>query len=83
MFLQGAQGDVNHINVNPTKEQTELTKIDFDGVPRGIKYTEYMGKTIANACLSVYDKVKEIDSSVIAFGEKIISLPSNKENDKL
>ncbi|MBR5543345.1 MAG: hypothetical protein IKU65_04545, partial [Oscillospiraceae bacterium] len=51
MFIMGAQGDVNHVNVAPTPEQTALSVIDFDGVPRGIKHAEYMGRVIAGATL--------------------------------
>ncbi|MBQ5777603.1 MAG: neutral/alkaline non-lysosomal ceramidase N-terminal domain-containing protein, partial [Oscillospiraceae bacterium] len=44
MFLLGAQGDVNHVNVNPTPGESAISKIDFDSVPRSIKHAEHMGR---------------------------------------
>ncbi len=83
MFIMGAQGDVNHVNVNPTPEQAALSKIDFDGVPRGIKHAEYMGRVIAGATLSVYSLTRPIVADKISYASKEVSLPSHQENDKL
>lgn len=83
MFIMGAQGDVNHVNVNPTPEQAALSKIDFDGVPRGIKHAEYMGRVIAGAALAVYSLTRPIVADKISFASKEVSLPSHQENDKL
>ena len=47
MFLQGAEGDINHINVHPSSIEKKLLKPDFDGVPRGIEYTAQGGKSAA------------------------------------
>lgn len=51
MFLLAPQGDVNHVNVRPTKGESEISEIDFDGVPRSIKHAEHMGRVIAGAVL--------------------------------
>ena len=83
VFLLGAQGDVNHVNVNPTPEQAALSKIDFDGVPRGIKHAEYMGRVIAGATLAVYSITRPIVADKISYASKEVSLPSHQENDKL
>lgn len=42
MFLLAPQGDVNHVNVHPAKGEREISKIDFDGVPRSIKHAEHI-----------------------------------------
>ena len=38
VFLLAPQGDVNHVNVNPTEGEKAISKIDFDGVPRSLEY---------------------------------------------
>jgi len=83
VFLMGAQGDVNHVNVAPTPEQEALSVIDFDSVPRGIKHAEYMGRVIAGATLAVYSLTRPITADKISYASKEVSLPSHQENDRL
>lgn len=83
LFLLGPQGDVNHVNVNPTPELEKLYKIDFDGVPRGVEYTKYMAKVLSDAVLSVYNEAQLIQTDSLNFAQKTIRLPSNQENDRL
>lgn len=83
MFLQAPQGDVNHVNVNPSKGEATISAIDFDGVPRGIKYTEHMGRVIAGAVLSVCSITERVKADKISFKTKAVELPSNQENDRL
>ncbi len=57
ILFNGAQGDVNHINVHPTGgDGNDLTK-DFDDVDRGYGHARHIGRVIAGAVLQVYDKV--------------------------
>lgn len=83
VFLLGCQGDVNHVNVNPTKGQSAITEIDFDGVPRGIKHAEYMGRVLAGAVLSVCSITEEVKADKISFATKTVELPSYQQNDRL
>lgn len=83
MFLLGAQGDVNHVNVNPTRAESAISRIDFDSVPRSIQHAEHMGRIIAGAVLSVYSITEEIRADKISFGSKMVMLPSNQENERL
>lgn len=83
MFLLGPQGDVNHVNVNPTKGESAISKIDFDGVPRSIKHAEHMGRIIAGAVLSVCSITDEVKADKIKFASKMVNLPSHQENDRL
>lgn len=83
MFLLGCEGDVNHVNVNPTKGESAITKIDFDGVPRGIKHSQHMGRVIAGAVLSACSITEEVKSDKISYASKIVQLPSNQENDRI
>ena len=83
MFLLAPQGDVNHVNVNPTKGEQAISEIDFDGVPRSIKHAEHMGRIIAGAVLSVCSITEELKTDTISFASKMVELPSNQENDRL
>lgn len=83
MFLLGPQGDVNHVNVHPTKGESAISEIDFDSVPRSIKHAEHMGRVIAGAVLSVCSITEKVEGAEIAYVNKMVDLPSNQENDKL
>lgn len=83
MFLLGPQGDVNHVNVNPTEGESAISEIDFDGVPRSIKHAEHMGRVIAGAVLSVCSVTKKVKADEISFASKAIIIPSHQENDRI
>lgn len=83
MFLLGCEGDTNHINVNPTKAQSRISNIDFDGVPRSYEHSEYMGRVIAGAILSVCSLTEPVKYDRISYGSKTVKIPSNQENDRL
>jgi len=83
MFLQGAQGDVNHVNVNPTAAERTVFAIDFDGVPRGVGHAKHMGRVLAGAVLSVCSIAEEVKADTISYASKTVCLPSNQENDRI
>lgn len=83
IFLQGAQGDVNHVNVNPTPGEAAISIIDFDSVPRSIKHAEHMGRIIAGAVLSICSITQPVTADKIAYGSKRVDLPSYQENHRL
>lgn len=83
VFLLGCQGDVNHVNVNPTPEESAISVIDFDSVPRSFAHAEYMGRKIAGAVLSVISVTRKVSSDGISYTAGKVDLPANKENDKL
>jgi len=83
MFLLGFQGNVNHVNVHPTKGESSITTIDFDGVPRGIKHAEHMGRIIAGSVLSVCSITEPVKTDKITYASKRVDLPSNQENHRL
>ncbi len=83
MFVLGCQGDVNHVNVRPTKAEACISKIDFDGVPRSNFLAEHMGRIIAGAVLSVYSITEEVKTDKISYASAKVDLPSYQENDRL
>jgi hypothetical protein len=84
VFLTGAQGDVNHINPNPSKGDRKGLEYDsFDGVPRGYEHAKHMGRKVAAAVIATLDKTEPVSAETLSFGTKEISIPSNQENHRL
>lgn len=78
VFINGAEGEINHINVFATEEELHGMKIDFDDIPRGFGHTEYMGKIVAEAVRKVYDIVTYIDNTDICYSLKSAQIPTNR-----
>ncbi len=83
MFLLAPQGDVNHVNVSPTKGESAISKIDFDSVPRSIEHAQHMGRVVAGAVLSVCSITEELKTDKITFSSKTVHLPSHQQNERL
>jgi len=77
IFFNGAQGDVNHVNVHPRGGYLNDMFMDFDDVARGYKHARYMGRVVAGGVLQTYDKVKYVDVESLGFAQKIIEVPAN------
>lgn len=77
IFFNGAQGDVNHVNVHPQGGDFNGMFHDFDGVSRGYAHARHIGNVVTGAVLQVYEKVwyKDVDS-IKAISHKF-QLPSN------
>ena len=77
IFFNGAEGDVNHVNVNAKGGDHNDMFHDFDDVDRGYGHARHMGNVMAGAVLQVYDKVNYTDVDSLRFAKKISNLPSN------
>lgn len=77
IFFNGAQGDVNHVNVHPRGGYLNDMFMDFDDVARGYKHARYMGRVVAGGVLQAYDKVKYVDVNTIRSAQKHIQVPAN------
>ena len=77
IFFNGAQGDVNHVNVNAKGGDFNDTFHDFDDVDRGYGHARHMGNVVAAAVLQVFDKVNYTDVDSLRTLEKIIDIPSS------
>ena len=77
LFFNGAQGDVNHVNVHPTGGYLNDMFLDFDDVARGYGHARYMGRVVAGGILQAYDKVKYVDVESLKCMQKLIRVPSN------
>ncbi len=77
IFFNGAQGDVNHVNVHPTKGYLNDLFMDFDDVARGYGHARHMGRVVAGAVLQVFDKVEYVEVDSIKHLEKTLNVASN------
>jgi len=78
IFFNGAQGDVNHVNVHPTAGDFNDMFNDFDGCSRGYGHARHIARVVTGAVMSVYDKVEYIDADEVKYQQKIVEIPSNK-----
>ena len=77
LFFNGAQGDVNHVNVFPKGGDLNDMFMDFDDVSRGYGHARHIGNVLTGAVLQVYDKVAYRDVEGIRWLVRQISVPSN------
>ena len=77
VFFNGAQGDINHVNVKPVGGDLNGMFNDFDDVTRGYAHSRHIGHVVAGAIMSVYEKVEFMPVDEIKFTEKVIQLASN------
>ena len=76
ILLNGAQGDVNHVCVDPHSGEGEGLHPDFDDVDRGYGHCLHMGRTVAAAALSVWGKCAPAATGALRFGMETVSVPS-------
>ena len=77
IFFNGAQGDVNHVNVHPSEGFRNDLVHDFDDVDRGYGHARHIGNVVAGAVLQVYDKVYWRDVGRLAGCVREIEVPAN------
>ena len=77
IFFNGAQGDVNHVNVHPRGGDLNDMFMDFDDVSRGYGHARHIGNVLAGAVLQVYDKVCWQDVQSVSAAIRTIEVSSN------
>lgn len=77
IFFNGAQGDINHVNVKPVGGDLNGMFNDFDDVTRGYAHSRHMGNVVAAALMNVYEKVEFLPVKEIKYVEEIINVASN------
>jgi hypothetical protein len=82
IFFNGAQGDVNHVNVHPKAGDLNDMFMDFDGCSRGYGHARYIARVVTGAVLSVYDKVAFEDVDNVRYMQKVVNIPSNMPDPK-
>ena len=77
IFFNGAQGDVNHVNVHPRGGYLNDMFMDFDDVARGYKHAQYLGRVVTAGVLQTWDKVKYVDVDTVRCIQKQLQVPAN------
>ncbi|MEA4965491.1 MAG: hypothetical protein VB055_06695 [Oscillospiraceae bacterium] len=80
IFFNGAEGDVNHVNVHPKGGDLNDMFMDFDDVSRGYGHARHMGRVVAAATLQAFDKVQYVDVDTLRCLQRTIQVPSNMPN---
>ena len=78
VFLNGAQGDVNHVCTDPRPGEREGLHPDFDDVDRGYEHARHMGRVVAAAALAVWGKCEPVAAGPLRFGMRTISVPAQR-----
>ena len=68
MYINGAQGDTNHANVNAEEYMPR----------RGYVIAEHIGRTIAGTAISLYAMAEKVDGCPVAAKQINIEVPYNK-----
>ena len=76
--FNGAQGDVNHVNVHPRGGYLNGMFMDFDDVARGYDHAKYMGRVITAGVLQAYDKVKYVPAEDLHCIQRTVRVASNR-----
>ena len=82
IFFNGAQGDVNHVNVHPRGGDLNDMFIDFDDVSRGYGHARYIARVVTGGVLQAFDKVEYVDTDRVRFAQRIVNFPSNMPKKK-
>ncbi|MBR2930272.1 MAG: hypothetical protein IKC32_03475 [Clostridia bacterium] len=82
ILFNGAQGDVNHVNVHPKAGDFNDMFNDFDGCSRGYGHARHIARVVTGAVMSVYDKVEWLENTNLRYMERIVDIPSNKADPK-
>lgn len=77
VFVNGTQGDVNHVCVDPRPGELNGLAHDFDDVHRGYAHARHMGRVVACAALSVWDKCAPLAAGPVRFASKVVEVPSH------
>jgi hypothetical protein len=77
LVCNGAQGDVNHVNVHPRGGYLNGMFLDFDDVARGYSHAQYMARVVTGGVLQAFDKVQYVDVENISTIRRTIEVPSN------
>ncbi len=77
LFINGAQGDVNHVNPKSVGGQAIGMHRDFD-CPRGYDHAKHMGYVLAGGVLQIYEKMTHIELGKLHTGHKTVHVPSNR-----
>ena len=77
MFINGCEGDLNHVNFYAENGELNHLSFDFADGPRGYGHSRHMGYSLTGAVLQVYEKVNYTDVDSLRFARRVVHMPSN------
>lgn len=77
VYLNGAEGDVGHVNVFAKGGELNDLTVDFDDVLRGYGHARHMGRVVAASVLRTYDKVNYVDCDRLVTKQRVMLAKSN------
>ena len=77
MFLNGAQGDVNHLCRNPSPGRAALNEYRKKGTPTANAIAMYMGRAVAGVAMSVWDVCEDVPAGPVQGLSKMYPMPAN------
>ncbi len=78
IFLNGTQGDVNHVCVNPGPGELNGMHSDFDDVYRGYDHALHMANVVAGAALAQWLKCAPLADGKVRCAVKAVRVPSQR-----
>ena len=78
IVINGAQGDLNHCNVQPLPGEMNGLRRDFDAVDRGYDHARHMANVLAAAALRVWMKCIPLEGGQIRFLSQTVRIPAQK-----
>lgn len=78
LVLNGAEGDLNHVNVLPRPGETNGLHRDFDNVDRGYDHAKHMANVIAGAALSVWMKCVPVSVGRVRARVRTVKVPAQR-----
>ena len=82
VLFNGAQGDVNHVCVDPQPGEREGLARDFDDVDRGYEHARHMGRVVAGAVMAAYGKCEPVESGDLRFAVSDVTIASQRPKAK-
>ena len=83
MFLQGPEGDVNHVTPFLENRGKLISEKAAEDVRETAAHARYMGRAVAGQILTVCDRAEEIPVDGISFAAEEMLLPTNKNDDEI
>ena len=77
LFLNGAQGDVNHIKHSPSPARKALYADKNKSDERALSFAIYMGHAVAGAAMSVWDICEDVPDGAVRGAVKAYAMPAN------
>ena len=77
IFFNGAEGDVNHLNVHPDLSDEELM-YETPVTQRGHRFAQAVARAISGTILQQFDRTRYLPVDSIRFKQTVIRLPSNR-----